>query len=216
MIISRIGASFAAGTDLLITTDDGAWSDYVIVRYTIEDHDVIFGQPRATISGSFRDLVGGTSDDSVTVQVFHNASELFSATGSAGRLTETDGSFALTALKVAAGDTLSFVVGSHGGSVGDEVALNVSIQFERESSVESGDLALGIQSGHSFADEIGTLRFSGVPGFSYQVEWTSDLADSESWEVVDTIPFLPASLYDVYVEATGGRGFWRMTWDNSE
>ncbi|WPJ97028.1 hypothetical protein SH580_04825 [Coraliomargarita algicola] len=156
-------------------------------------------------------MVGGTSDDSVTVQVFHNASELFSATGSAGRLTETDGSFALTALKVAAGDTLSFVVGSHGGSVGDEVALNVSIQFERESSVESGDLALGIQSDAAWAEGIARLQFSGVPGLSYQIEKSSDLADSDGWTVVDTIPFLPASLYDVYLESDEEQAFWRIS-----
>lgn len=210
------GNSAVAGTDLLISTDDGASSGYVIVRYTIEEHDIAIGKTRATITGNFRDLVGGTSDDSVVVHVYHNSTELFTETGAAGRLTQANGSFAISGLSVAAGDTISFVVGNNGTSVGDEVALSASIEFQRETSVSTGGLALGIQTGTSGVDGFARLQFQGTPSLSYQVEKTTDLADSESWRVVDVLPFLPASPHDVYVETVDDRGFWRMTWTGAE
>ncbi|TWU39974.1 Arylsulfatase [Novipirellula aureliae] len=119
----------AAGTDLLIVTDDAAARDHVIVRYTVDDADIGIGKTRANITGSFRDLVGEMTDDSITAQIFHNDTQLFSATGSAGRLTLADGSFDLRDITVATGDTIGFVIGSNGSSQGDEVALRASIRF---------------------------------------------------------------------------------------
>ena len=209
------GNAATAGNDLLIRTDDGSAADYVIIRYTIEAHDVAFGKTRARIAGSFRDLVGSTSGDSVVVHVFHNSTELFTATGSAGRLTQANGTFDISDLSVQAGDTISFVVGSIGTSTGDEVALNASIDFVQETSPVVENLALSMESGLSLSEGIATLQFNGTPGLSYQVERTSDLSSSESWQVVDDIPFLPAAPYDVHLVAEPGEEeqFWRIIWN---
>ncbi|VGO13210.1 Arylsulfatase [Pontiella desulfatans] len=192
------------GTDLLVVPGDG----YVIVRYTIEENDVSFGKTSATISGSFRDLVGGTSDDSVSVQVFHNDTELFLATGSAGRLLLADGSFNLTNVTATAGDTISFVVGSNGSIDGDEIALRASLGFEV--SADPAAHAATIGSGTFFPDGTAMLQFSGTPGQGYCIEQTSDLTASNGWNVVDELPYLPTSPYGVHVDVSEEQGFWRI------
>ncbi|MGD9419249.1 MAG: sulfatase-like hydrolase/transferase [Verrucomicrobiota bacterium JB025] len=193
------------GTDLLVVPDGDSSRDHVIVRYTIDALDVSFGKTRASVTGSFRDLVGGTSDDSIVVHVFHNETQLFAAAGADGRLLEADGSFELAGLSVAAGDTISFVVGSNGSAVGDEAALNASIDFETESSPQ--ELSLGIETEVGFASGWAALELRATTGLGYQVERSRDLIE---WEWVDDIPFLPASPYDVYVEAGEDRFFWRV------
>lgn len=200
------------GTDLLISTDDDPSRDFVIVRYTVSEADISFGKTRASISGSFRDLVGGTTDDSVEVHVFHNTTEIFTATGSAGRLLEAAGTFALSDVVVAANDTISFVIGSRGASAGDEVALKTSIQFELEPS-PGENFALGIKPGPVASSGLSTLQLRGTPGQSYVVEWSFDLGEEDAWQVIDEIPFLPNSPHDVHVESTEERGFWRVGWE---
>ncbi|MDF7799605.1 sulfatase-like hydrolase/transferase [Pontiellaceae bacterium B1224] len=195
-----------AGTDLLVVPED-----YVIVRYTIDENDIAYGKTVARITGSFRDGVGGTLDDSITAQVFHNGTELFSVTGSAGRLVESAGTFDLSGISVAEGDTISFVTGSNGNSDGDEAALRASIQFEVSTNVS--EHVATIESGGFFMEGTATLQFSGTPGQGYRVEQTSDLTVSNGWNVVDQLPFLPASPYSVYVEATDDQGFWRIGLD---
>ena len=193
-------------TDLLVVPED-----YVIVRYTINEEDVSAGKSRATISGSFRDLVGGTADGSITAQVFHNGTELFSATGSSGRLLQADGTFDLHGVPVAEGDTVSFVVGSNGDSTGDETALRASISFAV--STDPADHAAIFESGAFFGDGTATLRFSGTPGKPYYIEQASDLTDSNSWAVVDAIPYLSPSPFSVNVDASQDLGFWRVVLD---
>jgi arylsulfatase A-like enzyme len=200
-----------AGTDLLIVPDDDSDRDYVIVRYTIDENDVSFGKTRASISGSFRDLVGTISDDSVTAQVFHNGTELFSVTGSNGQLTQAAGTFDLSDITVAEGDTISFVVGCNGDSDGDEVALSASFEFAV--SANSQDHVATIDSDVKFLDGRATLRFSGTPGQGYVTEWTDNLSESDSWIVVDDLPFLPTSPYTVYVDAEANKGFWKIELD---
>ncbi len=197
------------GTDLLVVTDEDPGRDFVIVRYTITGNDVSLGKTRANISGSFRDLVGGTSDDSVAVHVFHNETELFAATGSAGRLLEAAGTFGISSLSVAANDTISFVIGSNGSRDGDEVALKSSIQFVSETSPQ--ELALGIGAASSFIGSTKTLQLYATPGMSYRVQKSLDLTGG--WKTVDDIPVLPRSPYDVPVEATEDRAFWRVLWE---
>jgi hypothetical protein len=200
------GNNGVEGTDLLVVTDGDPARDHVIVRYTVEEADVCFGYTRARITGSFRDLVGGTTDDSIAVHVFHNDTELFAATGSAGRLLEAAGSFDLSDVSVAANDTISFVVGSNGSRDGDEAALRASIQFELESSPQ--EFALAIEP--YFSNGMATLELRGTPGLSYRIERSFDLIE---WEEVDEIPFLPASPHDVHVEAIESQGFWRAGWE---
>ncbi|MFC1762073.1 LamG-like jellyroll fold domain-containing protein [Planctomycetota bacterium] len=116
------------GTDLLLHPGNTADTAFVIARYTVSETDGNL----ATIVGSFRDLAGGTGGggaNSVTAEIYLNTTNLFSATGAAGRLFQVDGSFNLTDVAVVAGDTISFVVGNNGGFGGDETALEGVITF---------------------------------------------------------------------------------------
>lgn len=117
------------GTDLLVHPGDstnlgGGGVDYVILRYTVSAADIL-GGTAATIAGSFRNLVGG-SHDSITGYVYHNTSELFSASGAGGILTEVDGTFNLSTT-VAQGDTIDFVVFKNGTLFADESAVRGTI-----------------------------------------------------------------------------------------
>uniref|UniRef100_UPI003563F7D6 hypothetical protein n=1 Tax=Pontiella sp. TaxID=2837462 RepID=UPI003563F7D6 len=194
------------GTDLLIVPED-----YVIARYTIGENDIAFGKTRASITGSFRDLVGGTSDESITARVFLNDAELFSATGSDGRLLQADGTFDLSDIAVAAGDTISFVIGSNGDSAGDETALRAAIAFEVNADPAAHTAAFA--AGTFSLNGTTMLEFSGTPGQSYRMEYSTDLTVSNGWKTVCTWPFLPTSPYSVFVDAAGDLGFWRIGWD---
>ncbi|MGJ8639190.1 MAG: hypothetical protein ACSHYA_07325 [Opitutaceae bacterium] len=81
------------------------------------------------------------------------------------------------------------MIGSKGSSEGDEVALRATIVFEAETSPVNSDLALNIKPSALMVNGTATLEeLHGTPGLSYRVERTTDLSDSESWEVVDEIP----------------------------
>lgn len=121
------------GTDLLLHPgQDGNDDEFVIVRYTFSE---AFVAGTGEISGSFRELVvgGGAAAESVSVEIFHNSTSLFStaggttAQGTAGILTQADGTFNLTGLTFAASDTIDFVVGINGHFGADEAALNAVI-----------------------------------------------------------------------------------------
>uniref|UniRef100_UPI003561957A sulfatase-like hydrolase/transferase n=1 Tax=Pontiella sp. TaxID=2837462 RepID=UPI003561957A len=195
-----------AGTDLLVVPG----AAYVILRYTIDGNDVSFGKTCASITGSFRDLVGGTSDASVTVQVFHNETELFSAAGANGRLLKADGSFDLGDVTVAEGDTIGFVIGSNGNAAGDEVALTATMRFAV--STHAAAHVASVSSQAVFDHGTATLRFFGTPGQAYRIEESSDLTAADGWKEVDEIPFLPTSPYAVYLDAADAQGFWRVNW----
>ena len=131
-LYSNAGHSGVVGEDLLFQPGDDGSEDNIIARYTISAGDVALGTS-ATVSGSFRDLQGnqsGNAGGSVRVYVYHNTTNLFTATGSAGRLFEVDGTFNLTNIDVAEGDTISFIVGSNGNFSGDETALKATIEID--------------------------------------------------------------------------------------
>ncbi len=205
------GNSAVVGTDLLLRPDANNARDHVIIRYTVSEADVALGHILADISGSFRDLVGGTSGDSVTAQVFHRGVELFAASGTAGQLSQADGKFNLSDVVCEAGDTIDFVLGSKGDRIGDEVALRVTLALTQVTEVVH-DLWLDGPSTMNFAEGRFSFGFNGTPGLSYRVEKTTDLTDRGSWEVVDEIPFLPTSVYNVNFEADEHdvKAFWRI------
>ncbi|MDP4625270.1 MAG: PQQ-dependent sugar dehydrogenase [Akkermansiaceae bacterium] len=131
-LYSNAGHNGVEGVDLLFQPGDLGSEDNIIARYTVSAADVALGTT-ATLSGSFRDLQGNTSGDaggSVRVYVYHNSSKLFDVTGANGRLTQANGTFNLTDITVAAGDTISFIVGSNGNYGGDETAVKASISVE--------------------------------------------------------------------------------------
>lgn len=131
------------GTDLLMHPGGNAANAFTIARYTISAADILNGTT-ATIAGSFRDLAGRPDRsgpaESITADVFHNSTNLFSVTGGAtaqgtsSYLTQATGTFNISGLTVAEGDTISFVVGYNGNVAGDETALQGTIDVVPEPS----------------------------------------------------------------------------------
>ena len=112
------------GTDLLVHPGDpvqigGGGKPFVILRYTLRAADVANGN-LAIITGSFRELIPG--GDSVEGFVFRNSTELFHVVAASDTLPQATGTFNVQSL-VAAGDTISFVVGIKTGLGGDETAV---------------------------------------------------------------------------------------------
>ena len=141
---SPIGHGGVVGTDLLLHPGTSAGTEFIIARYTISAADILNGTT-ATIAGSFRDEAGRPNRTnpagSITADIFHNSTSLFSETGNTGQtpatpgyLFEADGTFSITGLTVAAGDTISFVVGNNGNLTGDETALQGMIDVVPEPS----------------------------------------------------------------------------------
>jgi len=142
------GNGGVVGVDLLMTpgfdvVDDPApdGDEFVIARYTVSAADVS-GAVAGTgsIVGSFRDLVtpnnlNANNSGSIDVFLYHNATLLFSVDrpddiANASLLTVADGSFNVTGLTFAAGDTVSFVIGNNGNIGADESALQAAISVE--------------------------------------------------------------------------------------
>ena len=135
------GNEGVVGEDLLLVPGSIDEFQFVIARYTISAADVS-GATAGTgsISGSFRDLVAATESNgnnggSIDVFVMQNSTVLFSVdreddVANAGMLSQADGTFNVTGLTFAAGDTISFVVGNNGNVGGDETALQASISVE--------------------------------------------------------------------------------------
>ncbi|MCX6877926.1 MAG: autotransporter-associated beta strand repeat-containing protein [Verrucomicrobia bacterium] len=115
----------ALGSDLLIHPDNLAAASNVILRYTISAAAIAAHGNSASIAGSFRELIPG--GDSVTVSVYHNATQLFAKTGSGGTLTQANGTFDISGVTVAADDTISFVVNANTTVSADETALRGAI-----------------------------------------------------------------------------------------
>ncbi|MGJ8640700.1 MAG: PQQ-dependent sugar dehydrogenase [Opitutaceae bacterium] len=130
------GNEGVVGADLLMHPGGNAANAYTIVRYTISAADITNGTS-ATISGSFRDLCGrpdrGGPSESITADIFHNSSNIFSVTGgltaqgTSTYLEQATGTFNITGLTVTAGDVISFGVGFNGSIAGDETALQATI-----------------------------------------------------------------------------------------
>jgi hypothetical protein len=128
------GNEGVVGTDLLLQPGDNAGTEYMIVRYTFSAADIQNGTT-ANISGSFRELTGrtGKNPDSITASVYLNTASQFSVVGGTtagtdGYLTQADGTFNITGLTVAEGDSVSFVVFGNGNATSDETALRGSIE----------------------------------------------------------------------------------------
>jgi len=136
--------------DLLMHPDNDAPRAYVIARYTVDGTDVTSFGSTATVVGSFRDLSGGTTGggaNSVVVSILLNGTEIWTATGAAGRLFKADGSFDIPGFTVAGGDTISFVVGNNGGFGGDETALRAAISLSMDAPAAGYVTWLGLYPG---------------------------------------------------------------------
>ena len=120
--------------------DDG--ESFLIVRYTVSDPAGSLVAGTGEVTGSFRELVAPSGDPnnnnggSVDVFVYQNGTQLFTfdtvpqdSTGPA-ILTQADGTFDVTGLTLADGDTIDFVVFNNGLLFGDETALQASISAE--------------------------------------------------------------------------------------
>jgi len=145
--------------------------------------------------GSFRDLVtpnnlNANHSGSIDVIRYHNATLLFSVDRdnviqNASLLSQADGSFNVTGLTFAAGDTVNFVIGNNGNIGADESALQASISVETScdggcilrdvdmnGSVTFLDINsfIGILSGNGFqceadCDESGDVTFLDIAPF---------------------------------------------------
>ncbi|MDA8563274.1 hypothetical protein N9L06_02355 [Mariniblastus sp.] len=139
------GNEGVVGEDLLLVPGFGTDDQFIIARYTISAADLADSVAgTGSIVGSFRDLVfrqpaNSNHQGSVDVFVFHNGNPVFSVDrdnvpATAGRLTQADGTFNITGLSFAAGDTISFVVGNNGNIGGDESALQAAISVDSDGS----------------------------------------------------------------------------------
>lgn len=136
------------GVDLLMAPGSAATNAYAIARYTIGE-EIVSGTT-ADISGSFRELVvhsaaklNANNGGSVDVFVYHNSTVIFDLDrandiANGGTLTQLDGTFSISGLTVAYGDTISFVVGNNGNFSGDETALQALIELSGTPGVVPG------------------------------------------------------------------------------
>ena len=130
------GASGDLGSSILVHPGNSPTLD-VILQYTLSTADLSYGTT-AIVSGYFRDLQGNTGGggaSSVDVYVFYNNTMLFNATGSAGRLSEVDGTFSEAVSGVVAGGVFSFVADYNGSLGGDETAVKAQISVVPEPSL---------------------------------------------------------------------------------
>lgn len=131
------------GTDLLLHSGQAGNADeFVIVRYTVAATQAA---GTGAIAGSFRELVigGGAANGSVAVEIFHNATSVFSTAGNQSTpnaLTQAEGTFNIAGLNLVAGDTIDFVVSQNGHFGADETALTA--QISGTPVPEPGSLAL--------------------------------------------------------------------------
>jgi hypothetical protein len=192
------------GVDLLMHPGLAESNAYVIVRYTFTAADLA-DSTVVDIAGSFREEVGKTvapANDSIIAAVYHNTDSLFSATGAAGRLWQADGTFDISDLEVAVGDTISFVVGNNGVATGDETALTGTIVVQ---SFE----APAILQGAAVVDGNLEFLFTGALGVHYQVESTDNIAIPDWQPVLDVNP-LTLSPMDVSIPVTDPAAFYRV------
>ncbi|MGJ8723166.1 MAG: immunoglobulin domain-containing protein [Roseibacillus sp.] len=122
------------GTDLLVHPGAvGNNDEFLIIRYTVSADDVNGQVPNTgAISGNFRELIigGNAAVDSVSSEVFLNGVSQFAALGNQSTpnaLTQAEGTFNITGLTFAEGDTIDFVVGANGHLGADETALQAAI-----------------------------------------------------------------------------------------
>ncbi|MEJ6570077.1 MAG: hypothetical protein QNL80_14535 [Akkermansiaceae bacterium] len=184
-----IGNEGVVGTDLLFHPGNNDATKFVIARYTISAADIA-DDTSVNITGSFRDLAGRPDRDnpagSITADIFHNSTSLFSEMGNEGQdpatpgyLEQEDGTFSITGLTVAQGDTISFVVGNNDNFTGDETALHAAITQGSEGGSEISITAI------PESDEL-EISFPTVEGLSYNLRSSTDLStDPVTWEIVE-------------------------------
>ena len=177
------------GTDLLMHPSSTDETDFVIARYTVSAADIASGTT-ASITGSFREMVvpaniNDNNRGSVDVFVFHNSDPLFefeSADDGNSVLTRADGSFNVETT-VAAGDTISFAVGSNGNFGGDETALEAKITLQG-GAAPAEPFRLFIKSDINSTEL--ELSWTEVVGNSYNLRSSTSLgADPLTWEIVE-------------------------------
>lgn len=186
-----IGNEGTVGTDLLFHPGNNDATKFVIARYTITAADIAI-DTSANIIGSFRDLAGRPDRngpaDSITAEIFHNGTSLFSieggngatGTGTQSYLLEEDGTFSITGLTVAEGDTISFVVGNNLGFAGDETALQATISL---GVIPSSGAEISITQIPA-NDEL-EISFPTVEGLFYNLRSSTDLStDPATWDIV--------------------------------
>lgn len=133
-----------AGTDLLV---QNGTERYVLLRYTISAQDISNGTS-GTLSGSFRNNF--TGGDGVSVGIYHNNSLLWSVNSmdsGDSSLTQIEGSYnIIVGTQFAAGDTITFYIDSNGSNIGDESAINGTLNLVPEPATYAlifGGLAIG-------------------------------------------------------------------------
>ncbi|MDB4265258.1 hypothetical protein N9891_00760 [bacterium] len=196
------GNEGVVGTDLLLHPGTSVGTEFIIVRYTITAEDLTNGTS-VDITGSFRDLAGRPDREnpagSVTADIFHNSTNLFSEMGNTGQdpatpgyLTQADGTFNISGLSVVAGDTISFVLGNNGNLTGDETALQASIsQGSGQASNGAGISITQLQD----TDEL-QIDFQAVEGLSYNLRSGTNLL---AFEIVDGQSGLSADDFPIII-----------------
>ncbi|MDB4578796.1 hypothetical protein N9105_05760 [Akkermansiaceae bacterium] len=187
------GHGAIVGEDLLLHPGDSSETAFVIIRYTISAEDIA-ADTSVNITGSFRDQViqvpnklNENNWGSVDAFIYHNTTELFAvdqedAEETGGELSLEDGTFEISNLTVAEGDTISFVISSNSSDglfFGDETALQAAITQGSESGSEISITAI------PESDEL-EIRFPTVEGLSYNLRSSTDLStDPVTWEIVE-------------------------------
>ena len=125
------------GTDLLFHGGQDGTTDHAIARYTISAADIAANGTTATIITSFQSFNAGGGGSGTDFEVFLNSGSLFSVDGG------TVGGTTVAPFTVAAGDTISFVVGTNGNFGGSETAVIGQIDLVPEPS-STALLGLGL------------------------------------------------------------------------
>ena len=176
--------------------EEGELGDsFVIARYTISAAEASGAVAETgSITGNFRDLVArdpinANQGGSVDVFIYQNGNVLFSVDrpndiANGGMLLQADGTFNITGLTFAAGDTIDFIVGNNENVGGDETALQASISVESSGGgvllgdcdcngvINFDDIGpfIGFLSSDDFkaeadTDESGEINFADIPSF---------------------------------------------------
>ncbi|MCX6927317.1 MAG: DUF2961 domain-containing protein, partial [Verrucomicrobia bacterium] len=198
------------GTDLLVHPGDAVnlppttTQTYVIMRYTISTADVTNG-PQAAIVGSFRRSL--MSSDGVIAYVFKNATQLWTVSSS-DRLSQVDGAFSLTTT-LAAGDTISFVLGNHGNLYGDESAVRGTITLAMAPpppSIVSGPTVSPSSSVFTGGSFNLSVTAGGAPPLSYQ--WrhagTNVVSATNNPVTFSKVTTNDSGNYDIVISNAGG------------
>ena len=184
------------GSDLLLYPGHRAADSYVIVRYTVSDPTGGLVPGTGEVTGSFRELIvpdalNSVNGGSVDVFVYHNNTQLFlvdqaQSTTSGSSLLQADGTFNLTGLTLADGDTIDFVLFNNGNFSTDETALQANIFAEVLGTVLIGDVDLsGVV---DFLDVQSFIAVLSAGGFQAEADCNTDGAV----DFRDIAPFIGA------------------------